>query len=133
MKTKEIWRIVPSLPTLMVSNYGRAMVIPYLSPMPHGGTRFYGGDPHIGQWDGVRYIIVHKGKSYKIARLVCEAFNGAPLPGQVCMHLDEDARNNRSDNLQWGTQKENLNAVGFIAYCKSRTGINSPTIKGRLK
>jgi HNH endonuclease len=47
------------------------------------------------------------------------------------MHLDENAANNRASNLQWGTQKENLNADGFTAYCRSRTGDNNPLIKGR--
>lgn len=68
----------------------------------------------------------------KVHRLVCEAFHGAaPEDGMVVIHLDEDATNNRPENLKWGTQKENLNMPGFIAYCKSRTGENSPTIKGR--
>jgi hypothetical protein len=49
------------------------------------------------------------------------------------MHLDENAANNRATNVRWGTQKENLNAEGFIAYCRNRVGENSPTIKGRLK
>lgn len=76
---------------------------------------------------------MYRGKTYKVHRLVCEAFNGPPpFQGAVCMHLDEDYRNNRPDNLAWGTQKENLNAPGFIAYCRSRTGENSPTAKGRL-
>lgn len=47
------------------------------------------------------------------------------------MHLDENAANNRASNICWGTQKENLNAEGFLAYCRGRTGENSPYIKGR--
>lgn len=70
----------------------------------------------------------------KVHRLVCEAFHGpAPSKRSVVIHLDEDATNNRPENLRWGTQKENLNMPGFIAYCKSRTGENSPFIKGRKK
>jgi hypothetical protein len=49
------------------------------------------------------------------------------------MHLDENAANNRADNLRWGTQKENLNAPGFLNYCRSRTGDDSPIIKGRRR
>ena len=49
------------------------------------------------------------------------------------MHLDENARNNKPENLRWGTQKENLNAPGFIAYCKSRTGDNNPYRKGKAR
>lgn len=70
----------------------------------------------------------------KIHRLVCEAFHGEPpFPKAVVIHLDEDGTNNRAENLRWGTQKENLNMPGFIAYCKSRTGENSPIIKGMKK
>lgn len=70
----------------------------------------------------------------KVSRLVCEAFNGpAPEGKNVCMHIDENSRNNQPANLAWGTQKENLNAPKFIAYCKGRTGENNPYLKGRAK
>lgn len=69
----------------------------------------------------------------KIHRLVCEAFHGVPpFPKAVVIHLDEDATNNKPENLRWGTQKENLNMPGFIAYCKTRTKENSPATKGRM-
>lgn len=70
----------------------------------------------------------------RIHRVVCEAFHGpAPSPSHIVMHINEDSTDNRPENLKWGTQKENLNAPGFIAYCRSRTGANSPVIKGRKK
>lgn len=92
-----------------------------------------GGEPTFGQWDGDRYIYVFRGHTYKAARLICEAFTGEAPEGCVCMHIDENSRNNKPENLAWGTQKENLNAPGFIAYCKSRTGPHSPTAKAKLK
>jgi hypothetical protein len=95
-------------------------------------TKQYGGYARNGSWDGARFIYQWDGKTYKIARLVCEAFNGpAPEGKNVCMHLDENARNNVPTNLQWGTQKENLNAAGFLEYCQGRTGANNPRVKGR--
>jgi hypothetical protein len=89
----------------------------------------------FGSWDGKRYIIRvgRYKKTFKVARLICEAFHGLPKEGQVCMHLDENSRNNRPENLAWGTQKENLNAPQFLEYCKNRTGENSPIIKGKKK
>jgi len=67
----------------------------------------------------------------KVHRLVCEAFHGpAPFERAVVIHIDENALNNRPENLRWGTQKENLNMPNFIEYCKSRTGENSPVKKG---
>lgn len=70
----------------------------------------------------------------KIHRAVCEAFHGLPpFPNAVVIHLNENALDNRPENLKWGTQKENLNMPGFIKYCQSRTGENSPTHKGQMR
>jgi hypothetical protein len=49
------------------------------------------------------------------------------------MHIDDDEKNNRPENLRWGTQKENLNTPRFIAYCHSRVGDNSPWRKGMAR
>lgn len=130
----EVWRIVPSAPFLMASSEGRYMVTPYEAEMPFGGVRQYGGKPSWGAWNkqDARFIVSHQGHTYKIAQLVCEAFHGPkPFPEAVTMHMDENATNNRASNLQWGTQKENLNAPGFIEYCKGRTGENNPHVKGK--
>ncbi len=60
--------------------------------------------------------------------MVCEAFHGPqPANKPIVMHLDEDSHNNKPGNLKWGTMKENMNAPGFIASCKQRTGENSPS------
>jgi hypothetical protein len=139
----EIWRTVPSVPRLLVSSEGRVMYLPYRKPVLNGaGERSYGGQPTFGVWnkqDG-RFIIVvnsssdggRRGQTHKIHRLVAEAFHGpAPFEGAVVMHNDENAANNRASNLRWGTQKENLNAEGFLDYCRNRTGENNPFIKGR--
>lgn len=134
MAAPELWRLVPSVPGLLASSRGRLMVAPYLATLPNGGQRQYGGYARKGCWDGERFIYVLKGKTYKVARVVCEAFNGPPpFERAGCMHLDENSGNNTPTNLQWGTQKENLNAPGFIAYCHSRTGENSPTTKALRK
>ena len=132
----ETWRDVPSVPGILVSSEGRIMYAPHRELMPKGGTRVYGGQPTFGVWnkkDG-RFIAVIRGVTYKIHRLVTEAFHGpSPFEDAVAMHLDENAANNRAANLRWGTQKENLNAEGFLAYCRSRIGDNIPLVKGRRK
>ncbi len=135
MSTIEVWLVSPRLPAYEVSNWGRVRKIPYSAPMPNGGFRKYGGVPHYGQDSGEgRMIFVYKGKTYKVHQLVCEAFNGPkPEASQVCIHLDENYKNNRPENLAWGTQKENLNAPKFLEYCKSRTGDKNPFIKGRKR
>lgn len=106
--------------------------------MPHGGKRIYGGKEWFGVWakDTRRYIVSYKGKTYKVARLVCEAFHGPqplPYPDSVVIHINENSRDNRAENLKWGSQKENLNCDGFKAYCRARLGDNSPSAKARRK
>ena len=132
MTTREIWRSVPSVQGALASNLGRVMLTPFRSDNPRAGGKQYGGVPTAGQWDGTRFLWRCGGRTYKVARLVCEAFNGPPpVELAVCMHLDENSRNNDPANLSWGTQKENLNAFGFLRYCRERTGENNPHVKGR--
>jgi hypothetical protein len=133
------WAIVPSHPHLEVSDEGLVRSVPFAGAMPNGSPRMYGGGPGgPGVWDPTakRFCIYSKKskRNLKIAQLVCEAFHGpAPEDKPYVLHRDEDSRNNRPDNVYWGTQKENLNAPGFLEYCRSRTGENNPLIKGRRR
>lgn len=132
---RETWRNIPSLPAYIASSHGRLMRLPHRN-VGTQGQKPYGGTPTTGAWDQRqrRFCIVYQGKTYRVARLICEAFHGpAPSKDAVCMHLDENSRNNRPDNLKWGTQRENLNAPGFLRYCRQRTGENNPFVKGRLR
>ena len=129
----EVWRSIPSLPEYLASSEGRIMRLPFVGEMPHGGERQYGGTPHFGVWnkqDG-RFTLQFNGHTYKVHRLICEAFHGpAPDGSPVCMHADENGTNNRPANLTWGTQKENLNAPAVKEYHRDRTGEHNPYLKG---
>lgn len=118
----EEWKPIPTLPEYEASSLGRLRRVPHFKPMPKGGERRYGGAPTFGAWDEVtnRFVVMYRGKTYRVGRLVCEAFHGpAPFPRAVAMHGDEDSRNNRPDNLSWGTQKQNLNAPGYLEYART--------------
>lgn len=142
---REIWKPVPSEPGLLASSHGRVLQGPSYAPLPNGGFRAYMPEPRLGQVAKSHksakheyYIIMvkrydgNRQSPRKVHQLVCEAFHGPrPFDNAVVMHLDEDALNNRPENLQWGTQKENLNAPGFRAYCQTRTGDENPYVKGK--
>lgn len=135
----EHWKPVPSKPGVMASSWGRIKLPDSVAPLPNGGIRKYQPKPTFGHKTRASKTARHeymgisnkKFGNMKIHRIVCEAFHGlAPFDRAVVLHLDENALNNKPENLRWGTQKENLNMPKFIEYCKSRTGENNPRIKG---
>jgi len=147
LKLGEVWRPVPSQPGVLASNLGRILSPPRVVPMYHGGYRHYITQPTFGCVSSADKAASHKRMTTmirpngctkqftaKVHRLVCEAFHGAPpFAGAVVIHLDEDAMNNRADNLKWGTQLENMNMPVIKAYHRSRVGENSCTAKGKAK
>ena len=128
---EEIWKQVPSYPDIYASSLGRIKLCDIHREMPNGGTRIYRGTPQYGYEDktasgrdGVPkrrtiYIGRYK-KTFKVHRLVCEAFHGAqPNKNSVVMHLNENPSDNRPENLFWGTQKQNLNMPQIKEYHRS--------------
>jgi HNH endonuclease len=137
---QEDWRIVPSVPDISASSFGRILVAPSYRAMPNGGMRKYSPKPSFGYEEKSatgrpeisKRRIIRVGrlkKTFKIAQLVCEAFHGPrPFPKAVTIHLDEDPSNNVPGNLKWGTQKENLNMPKYKEWQTTiRVGANAPT------
>lgn len=127
----EIWKPVPSEPGVLASSWGRVLQAPGHAPLPNGGFRTYLPEPRYGQISRSSKTASHsyyhvmlkrygsgpRQQPRKVHQLVCEAFHGPkPFEGAVVIHLDEDAHNNRPENLKWGTQKENLNMPKFKAW-----------------
>lgn len=130
----EIWKPVPSEPGVHASSHGRVLQAPCYAPLPNGGYRLVLPEPREGQVSKAskdaahvyRHVMLrrHGGgprqQPRKVHQLVCEAFHGPkPFPEAVVIHLDENALNNRPENLKWGTQKENLNMPRFKAWLSS--------------
>lgn len=121
----EVWKSVPSLPGVQASSLGRLLFPPRNALMPKGGAREYTPKPTCGYkrksqknathtYMGVYYK--HFG-NIKVHQAICEAFYGPkPSKESVVIHLDEDATNNKPDNLKWGSQKENLNMAKIKEY-----------------
>ena len=57
--------------------------------------------------DGLYLSVRLFGKSRRVHRLVLEAFVGVSPAGAVTRHLNGDHRDNRIENLAWGTRLEN--------------------------
>ena len=49
-----------------------------------------------------------KSKSYKVHRLVAIAFIPNPNNYPMVLHIDHNRENNNIENLEWGTQSENM-------------------------
>lgn len=56
-----------------------------------------------------RYMVSLNGKSLYVHRLVAQTFIPNPNNYTVVNHIDEDPLNNHVDNLEWCTQKHNIN------------------------
>ena len=132
---------MPGEPLLEASSLGRIRSLPYEVEQPNGGVRVYRMAPTFGTiaqptpgGSYRRYQITFRRRTKVAARLVCLAFHGPPpSPRHEVMHRDENSLNNRPANLAWGTRRENHNAPGYLAYCRSRTGDKSPTRIGKEK
>jgi hypothetical protein len=132
---------IPSIPGALAREDGSVKLPECTSIMPCGKervhkTKWITGSRHkASKHARHEYLrLYYRGKCYKMHRLICEAFHGpAPVGKNVVLHLDENAFNNRPENLKWGTQKENLNMPKIVALFKERTGDNSSYRKGKLK
>lgn len=124
----EIWKPVPSMGGVLASSEGRIVLPPRHAPTCNGGFRRYLPKPTYGVETRAKKGAAHSylainAKFFgniKVHQAVCEAFHGPkPFPEAVVIHLDENALNNRPENLKWGTQKENLNMPKFKKYLRS--------------
>lgn len=114
----KIWKPVPGYPGLLASNDGMIVLPPGRAPTYHGGYRVYDPKPTFGVVRRANKTAKHSYRgvysrvfgNIKVHRAVCLAFHGEPpSPKHVVIHINENAHDNRAENLKWGTQKENLN------------------------
>lgn len=96
---EEIWRKIKNYQNYEISNLGRAR------SLNCGRERILKTRKHPSGYE----LINIKGKTYKIHKLVAEAFIPNPYDYKEINHKDEDKLNNRVDNLEWCNRKYNCN------------------------
>ncbi len=114
----ELWRDIPGYEgSYQVSSLGRVRSLPRYVPIHNrfrGVThmRFCPGRilrPAV--CDRAGHVSLHLGKHTRgipVHQLVMLAFYGPPPAGMEAMHLNGDPKDNRVENLRYGTHSENM-------------------------
>lgn len=108
----EIWKDVEGYDgKYQVSNLGRVRSVDHTTISSIGKKRHFKGQlikPHITKCGYMR-ICIHGKKVLFVHRAVAKAFVPGYFEGAQVNHKDENKQNNRYDNLEWVTPKENIN------------------------
>lgn len=85
------------------------------------GKIIVGGPGGSGYWTFTARDGFGGQRTLDVHATVCEAFHGPkPAPEYEARHLDGNRRNNRADNLAWGTHKQNQEEM--VAHGRSTPG-----------
>lgn len=114
----ETWKPIGGYEGLYeVSDKGRIRSVDRIVKSTNKGTSYYhkrNGALLKPYYNRLGYLLVELwkegiGKAYTVHRLVALAFVPNPYNKPCVNHLDETHDNNCADNLEWCTQKENMN------------------------
>lgn len=101
----EEWKDIDGFPGYQISSYGNVRSFTSnrhgLCDTPH----FLGTDTNSNGYN--RVFLGTKGRFF-VHHLVAKAFIPNPNNYPVVRHKDDDRLNNRADNLEWGTQADNI-------------------------
>lgn len=115
----EIWKVIPNYPNYSVSNFGRVkshardiLKTKAIVGIPKAAQIL---KPTIEERSGYQTVGLSVGStiiSYRVHKLVAEAFIPNPENKPTIDHIDLNKLNNCVDNLRWTTYKENNNNGG---------------------
>lgn len=105
MEIREIWKPIEEYEGLYeVSNLGRVK--------NKNGVIIKGSTASTGGYHTVVLCKNGQKRGHRVHRLVAKAFVPNPRGVNVVNHIDECKTNNNAENLEWVTQKENVNYRG---------------------
>lgn len=106
----EKWKNVVGFEGLyQVSDMGNVRLYPYHKSKNHPNAGIIKLIPISGNYQVVNLTKNKIKKQFRVHRLVCEAFIPNPLNKPFVNHIDTNPANNKISNLEWCTQKENIN------------------------
>lgn len=123
----ELWRDIPGyVGAYQVSSLGRVRSLPRFVPVHDSTGEVMCARSCPGKvlrqavCDRAGHLSVHLGKYCRgipVHQLVMLAFFGPPPPGMEAMHLNGNPKDNRPENLKYGTHSENM-----VDMCRSGKG-----------
>lgn len=121
---EEVWKVVPNVPVeLWASSLGRV-------------RRWYRCRwLYLYQWTTKRgYLRINVRLNEKrfgstVHALVAMAFHGPRPPGAQCRHINTIKKDNRAENLQWGSPRENSRD----SYCIGKSGQSTLKRRNRMR
>lgn len=125
----ERWRDIPGYEGVyQASNLGRIRRIGVVRGAPP--KEFIKQYKHKTGYMIVKLSMKSKGKNKKVHRLVMLAFTDRHDPSLIVNHIDGNKCNNRLDNLEWCTHKENISHAMLtlkVCYGNHTHGESSPS------
>jgi hypothetical protein len=100
-----MWKTIPTYPNYEISDLGEVRRVgkaKLLKLTTKQGTHPY---------QRAHLCINGKSKTCVVHRLVLETFVGPCPESHQCLHLDDNPKNNKLENLKWGTAKENHSTI----------------------